>query len=109
MSSQAEESVESFVAEMLTCSGSYKACMSAKRILNVDLSYFPTCTELFFIDLRKYEPVSNFRLNRFLYRGGLSGKIYINRFIKTRFVVAGYLLLYKGFSFHFYGIVRNLD
>ena len=41
--------------------------------------------------------------------GGLSGKIYINRFIKTRFVVAGYLLLYKGFSFHFYGIARNFD
>ena len=109
MSSQAEESVESFVLEMFTCSGSNKASTSPKRILNVDLSYFPTCTELFFIDSRKYEPVSNFRPNRFLYRGGLSGKIYINRFMKTRFVVAGYLLLYKGFSFHFYGIVRNFD
>ena len=109
MSSQAEESVENFVLEMFTCSGSNKASLSPKKILKVDLSYFPNCTERFFIDLRKYEPVSNFRLKRFLYRGGLSGKIYINRFIKTRFVVAGYLLLYKGFSFHFYGIVRNFD
>ena len=75
MSSQAEDSVENFVLEMFTCSGSNKASLSPKKILKVDLSYFPNCTERFFIDLRKYEPVSNFRLNRFLYGGGLSGKI----------------------------------
>ena len=28
----------------------------------------------FYVDFRKQEPVSNFRLNVFLYRGGLNGK-----------------------------------
>ena len=48
--------------------------MSPKRILHVHLSDLPKCRELRFIDFRKYEPVSNFRLNRFLYRGCLTGK-----------------------------------
>ena len=39
--------------------------MSPKRILNVDESLFAKeCTECFYIDFRKQEPVSNFRLNR---------------------------------------------
>ena len=48
--------------------------MSPKRILHVHLSDLPKCRELRFIDFRKYEPVSNFMLNRFLYRGCLTGK-----------------------------------
>ena len=36
--------------------------MSPKRILHVYLSHLPRCRELCFIDFRKYEPVSNFRL-----------------------------------------------
>ena len=48
--------------------------MFAKRILYVHLSDLPKCRELCFIDFRKYEPVSNFRLNRLLYRGCLTGK-----------------------------------
>ena len=47
--------------------------MSPKRILNVDLSYLLKNAE-FFIDFRKYEPVSNFKLNRFLYRVSLTDK-----------------------------------
>ena len=48
--------------------------MSPKKILNVDLSCLPKCADFFNIDFRKQETVSNFRVNRFLYRGGLSGK-----------------------------------
>ena len=44
--------------------------MSPKRILNVDLPCLPKGAEFFNIDFRKQEPVSNFRLNRFLYRWG---------------------------------------
>ena len=64
--------------------------MSPKRILHVHLSHLPKCRELCFIDFRKYEPVSNFRLNRFLYRGCLTGKFSPNRFLKTMFLVAGF-------------------
>ena len=39
-----------------------KRHMSPKRILNVELSYLPNCTEIFFIGFRKKEPVSNLRL-----------------------------------------------
>ena len=45
--------------------------MSPKRILNVALSYLPKCSGSLFINLAK-ELVSNFRLKRFLYRGGLT-------------------------------------
>ena len=38
-----------------------KVLTSPKRILNVDLSYLPNCTE--FLDFRKLELVSNFRPN----------------------------------------------
>ena len=47
--------------------------MSPKRILNVDLSYLLNNAEVF-IDFRKYELVSNFRLNRLVYEGGLTDK-----------------------------------
>ena len=47
--------------------------MSPKRILNVDLSYLLKNAEVL-IDFRKYELVSNFRLNRLVYRGGLTDK-----------------------------------
>ena len=40
------------------------------------------------IDFRKQEPVSYLRLNRFLYRGGLTAKVSPNRFIKNRFLTA---------------------
>ena len=53
--------------------GSNKATLSPKRILNVESSYLPKCTELFKRLFRKQEPVSNFRRIRFLYRGGLTG------------------------------------
>ena len=50
---------------LLHCSCSDKAptCMSPKRVLNVDLSYLPKCTE-FVIDFRKSEGFQKFRLNR---------------------------------------------
>ena len=54
--------------------GVIRTIISPKRILNVDLSSLPECTEYFKIDFRKQETVSNFRVNRFLYRGGLTGK-----------------------------------
>ena len=54
--------------------GVIRTLISPKRILNVDLSSLPKCTEYFNIDFRKQETVSNFRVNRFLYRGGLTGK-----------------------------------
>ena len=38
--------------------------MSPKRILNVDLSCLPKGTQFFYIDFRKQDPASNFRLNR---------------------------------------------
>ena len=47
--------------------------MSPKRILNVESAYLPKCTELLKRLFRKQDPVSNFTLNRFLYRGGLTG------------------------------------
>ena len=47
--------------------------MSPKRILNVELSYLPKCTE-FVIDFRTSERFQKFRVNRFLHRGGLTGK-----------------------------------
>ena len=40
------------------------------------------------------EPVSNFRLNRFLYRGGLIGKFQPNKFLKSRFLASCGVLLY---------------
>ena len=44
--------------------------MPPKRILNVDLPYLPKGTELIFcIGFRKEEPVSNFYLIKFSYRG----------------------------------------
>ena len=49
----------------------------------------------FFTDFRKKEPVSNFRLNRFL-----TGKFYTsNRFLKSRFLVAGFYCNHKGIMF----------
>ena len=36
-----------------------------------------------FMDFRKQKPVSNFRLNSFIYRGVLTGKFKPNRFLKT--------------------------
>ena len=36
----------------------------------------------FYTDFRKLEPVLNFRLNRFLFRGGLTDKFEPNRFLK---------------------------
>ena len=54
--------------------GVIRALMSPKKILNVDLSCLPKCADFFTIDFRKQETVSNFRVNRFLYRGGLTGK-----------------------------------
>ena len=48
--------------------------MYPKRILNVDLSCLPKCTDFFNIDLTKQETVSNFRVNSFLYIGRLTGK-----------------------------------
>ena len=39
---------------------------------------------------RKQEPELNFSLNGFFYRGDLTGKLYPNRFLKTRFLVAGF-------------------
>ena len=62
--------------------------MSPKMILNVDLSNFPSVKH-FFIDFRKKEPVLNFRPQRFLYRGDLTGKLLRNRFLKFKFLVAG--------------------
>ena len=58
---------------ILHCSWSGKTALilSPKKILNFDLSLLK-CTE-FFHRLQKLEPVSNFRLYRFLYRGGSSG------------------------------------
>ena len=50
--------------------------MSPKRILNVDLSDIYLSVQNFSIDFRRQEPVSNFRLNRFLYRGGLNWLIF---------------------------------
>ena len=47
--------------------------MSPKRILNVDLFYLLQVYRIF-IDFRKKEPVSNFRLIKFFCRGGLTGK-----------------------------------
>ena len=64
--------------------------MSPKRILNVDLPRLPKGTEFFYIDFRKQEPVSNFRPNRLLYRWGPTDKFWHNRFLKTRFLVAGF-------------------
>ena len=44
--------------------------MSPKSILNVDLSYLPKCTELFFFfTFERKKPVSNFTSDRFSYRG----------------------------------------
>ena len=40
------------------------------------------------------EPVSNFRLNRFLYRGGLTGKFQPNKLLKSRFLASCGVLLY---------------
>ena len=40
-------------------------------MLTYKISY---CTAFFFIDFRKQEPVSNVRLKKFLFRGGLTGK-----------------------------------
>ena len=39
----------------------------------------------FFMDFRKQKPVSNFRLNSFIYREVLTGKFKPNRFLKTSF------------------------
>ena len=62
------------------------------------LSYLPKCTE-FLIDFRKQEPVSNCRLNRFLCRGGLTGKFYPDRFLITRFLLAGFYCILPQFFF----------
>ena len=48
--------------------------LNSKEDPNVDLSYLLNCTEFFFIDFRKQEPITNFRLNGLLSRGGLTGK-----------------------------------
>ena len=50
---------------------------SSKRILNAHL--FAQVTLFLFIDFTKKEPVSNFRLNMFLYRRGLTGKFQLKR------------------------------
>ena len=47
--------------------------MSPKRILHVDFNIlFAQEYRIFFIDFIKEKPVSNFRLNRFVYRRGLN-------------------------------------
>ena len=46
----------------------------SKRILNVDLSYLPKCTEFFQKILENKKLFQYFSLNRLLYRGGLTGK-----------------------------------
>ena len=71
------------------CRRSSVAPMSLKGILNDDIFYLPKCTD-FFTDFRKLDPVSNFKLNRFLYTVGVSGKFKPNRFLKCRLLVAGF-------------------
>ena len=46
-------------------------------------------------DFIKEEPVSNFMLNRFLYRGGLIGKFKPTRFLKNKVLRRGVLLYHK--------------
>lgn len=47
------------------------AWLRPEHVTKVDLSYLPKCSECLFINLAK-ELVSNFRLKRFLYGGGLT-------------------------------------
>ena len=60
--------------------------MFPKRILNVDLPYLPKCTD--FLLFQKVRTCFKFQANRFFYRGGLTGKLQPNRFLKFRFLVA---------------------
>ena len=68
--------------------------MSPKRILNVDVSNCPSVQNRL-KDFIKEEPVSNFMLNRFLYRGGLIGKIQPTRFLNNQVLRRGFLLYQK--------------
>ena len=73
--------------------------MSPEKILNVDLFYLPKCTALFLVNFWTWEPVSNFRLNRFLYRRGLTGKFILAwRVLKSVVLTRGFFL-YSSLSF----------
>ena len=72
----------------------YLICSRVQNFLQARLPAAVETAEIepkFFIDFRKYEPVSNFRLNRLLYRGGLNHKFQPAMFLKTRFLHAASL------------------
>ena len=72
----------------------YLICSRVQNFLQARLPAAVETAEIepkFFIDFRKYEPVSTFRLNRLLYRGGQTHKFQPIRFFKTRFLHAASL------------------